>query len=320
MSNILRLLSEKTGLHEYLIKQIISSAPTRYKSYEIPKRTGGLRQIAQPAREVKLLQRAFIETSLARLPIHAAATAYREGLSILDNAKPHLGAGPILKMDFKDFFPSIKKKDWVHYCNKFEIFADEQDIDLTSLLLFYEPKGLKGLRLAIGAPSSPMLSNVLMFEFDTIITKLVTDDQVVYTRYADDLTFSAPRTGYLKDVIHNVKKTLRNLRHPKLQINEEKTTYITRKYHRSITGITLSNDGRATIGRPLKRQIFAAVYHAKEGKLNEEEMMKLCGYLAFINAVEPNFIGVLKRKYGDELIVQIQHKVKVGSSALSRLQ
>jgi RNA-directed DNA polymerase len=101
--------------------------------------------------------------------------------------------------------------------------------ELTSRLLFYEPSGSTVYRLAIGAPSSPVLSNALMLAFDTKISNLVAEDRVIYTRYADDLTFSVPRTGFLKDVIRNVKRTLRDLDYPHLQINEEKTTYITRK-------------------------------------------------------------------------------------------
>jgi hypothetical protein len=93
MSEIVRLLSVETGLPDSTVRRIMTSAPVRYKEYLIAKRSGGTRQIAQPAREVKLLQRAFVSTFLSSLPIHQCATAYRAGLSIRDNAAPHIGHG-----------------------------------------------------------------------------------------------------------------------------------------------------------------------------------------------------------------------------------
>jgi RNA-directed DNA polymerase len=77
-----------------------------------------MREIAQPAREVKMLQRILIDHLLLTLPVHHAARAYRKGLSIRDNAAPHAGSHPILKMDFKDFFPSIRSSDWEKHCNE----------------------------------------------------------------------------------------------------------------------------------------------------------------------------------------------------------
>jgi RNA-directed DNA polymerase len=82
MSKVLRLLAERTGLNEHSVWRIMLSASARYKTYQIPKRNGGSRLIAQPARKVKLLQRALIETTLTHLPVHEAATAYRRGVSI----------------------------------------------------------------------------------------------------------------------------------------------------------------------------------------------------------------------------------------------
>jgi hypothetical protein len=92
--------------------QIISTAPARYKQYTIPKRRGGVRLIAQPSRELKAIQRYLLETKLSTLPVHAAATGYIKGHNILQNAEHHQHSRVILKLDFVDFFPSIKVPDW----------------------------------------------------------------------------------------------------------------------------------------------------------------------------------------------------------------
>lgn len=168
MSVVLPTLSAWLGLNPNDLAKIIETAPKRYKTFYIKKRSGGLREIAQPAREVKALQRVLVEQFLHQLPIHPAATAYKSGASIAKNAIVHAGATPILKMDFKDFFPSIHASDWAAYCNDCGIF-EGQDILLTQNILFRKAKGDKTLKLSIGAPSSPLISNALLYKFDELV-------------------------------------------------------------------------------------------------------------------------------------------------------
>ena len=297
MSELLRELARRTGLPERNLRRIIATAPERYKHYTIPKRDGGHRAISQPSHELKAVQRAMSEAFLSELPIHPAATAYRLGASLRDNVLPHVHSGPILKMDLKNFFPSIRVQDWTSYCEERSIF-EEEDVNLSGQLLFYRQPGTRALRLAIGAPSSPILSNILMFDFDAAVDEAVSRDKVIYTRYADDMTFSAPRTGHLTVVKRSVAQTIRRVRYPKLEINDEKTVYATKKYRRVVTGLTISNDERVTLGRDRKRLISSQVHHATLGKLSRSELESLSGMLAFANAVEPEFLGSLRRKYG----------------------
>lgn len=306
MSKIVADLAIETGMEMSLVERIMRTAPSRYKTYRIPKRTEGYREISQPAVEVKALQRGLIEILLRELPIHEAATAYRAGMSIKDNALRHAGDGPILKMDFKDFFPSIKPRDWTAYCKQTDALTDSMDIQLTSLLMFHQPKGSSVLRLAIGAPSSPFLSNALLFDFDQAITDAVAKDHVTYTRYADDLTFSAPRTGYLVNVEKSVRAALRGLEYPRLTVNDAKTTRVTRKYGRKVTGVTLTNDGAISIGHDRKRELHTAVYRASQGRLGTDELGKLKGMLGFANSVEPEFIEKLRQRFGHEVVAKIQ--------------
>src|SRR5690606_2158411 len=140
------------------------------------------------------------------------------------------------------------------------------------------------------------------FHFDTLVFGQCYEQGVAYTRYADDLTFSAPRTGHLNSVRKIVEGALRSLSYPKLTINEAKTVVATRKYKRLVTGLILANDGRVTIGREKKRLISAKVHRFILGKLSYLEVARLSGYLAHINAVEPGFLVVLRRKYGDDAV------------------
>ncbi len=110
MSELISILIAGTGLSEFDIRSIVRNASMRYKTYLIPKRSGGFRVISQPAREVKALQRVLVSTIINELPIHPAATAYRHHGSIRDNALAHASNGPILKFDFRNFFRPLSLK------------------------------------------------------------------------------------------------------------------------------------------------------------------------------------------------------------------
>lgn len=307
MSNLTKNLSRETGLNEFDVCKIMQTAPRRYKTFYILKRNNsGKRKISQPAREVKTLQRALVKIFLGNLPVHECSTAYKKGSSIRENALVHKNSGPILKIDFKDFFPSIKRTDWINYCKTTGCLTDPNDIELTASLLFQKQKTLAIPRLAIGAPSSPILSNILMYEFDCQISEALKFKRIKYTRYADDLTFSAPRTGYLHDVHKALSQTIRNINSPRLIINENKTNYATKKYNRTITGLVISNQERVTIGWRRKRLIHAAVHNALKSKLNNTSLRSLAGTLAFVNSSEPEFMEVLIKKYGLDIINKIK--------------
>lgn len=285
-------LFERTAQLTYLsvldIQRIVKTAPRRYKVYSIPKRSGGLRTIAQPSRELKDIQRIVIREVLSRFPIHNCSKAYREGLGIIDNAKPHSGTNPILKMDFKNFFPSIKAHDFEVLCkaNGLELSAD--DMRFCKQVLFWRPSDSQVLQLSIGAPSSPMLSNAIMYELDCLISKHCDDSGITYTRYADDLTFSSAEISSLLSMKEILPKIVGGIKSPALSINNEKSVVVTCARRRTVTGVVLANDGRLTLGRDRKRILRAKINHLAEGTLDDEERLELHGWLSFLKSIEPD--------------------------------
>ncbi|MEM6828539.1 MAG: retron St85 family RNA-directed DNA polymerase [Pseudomonadota bacterium] len=312
MSRVLSFLSKHSGLSTSDVRSIIKRAPRSYKFFQIPKRTKGVREIAQPAREVKALQRLFVR-GLDRLPIHESATAYRRGKSIVHNAELHASpSGIIKKYDFKDFFPNIRSADWEAYCDANTIFVDPIDIELSTDLLFHRPKrNSERLILAIGAPSSPWLSNVLMHDFDTAIAQRVKQDHIVYSRYADDLTFSAPRTGHLTRVDSALKAVLREIQSPRLRLNSAKTVTATTKYKRVVTGLVLTTEGSVSVGRERKRLIRAMLHHAATDRLDGEGIEKLRGLLAFALSVEPSYFTQAIARHQENLPESIRSLLSV---------
>src|SRR5687768_1740331 len=95
------------GLGARDVARLIDSAPARYKVYDIAKRRGGNRTIAQPAKELKIIQRFIVDNKLTAFKTHRAAMGYVTKRNILDNAMMHRENDAILKLDFANFFPSI---------------------------------------------------------------------------------------------------------------------------------------------------------------------------------------------------------------------
>lgn len=297
------------GLDQFDLLQIIRSAPYRYKVYSIPKRSGGSRIIAQPAVELKMIQRWLIEEELDSLPVHKCATAYKAGGSIKKNAEPHRKNRYLLKLDFKDFFPSLKPEHFVAHVNKHlanKYTSDE--LVYLSRLLFYAPKGRRNdLRLSVGAPSSPFISNTLMYDFDRAIYEHCRNSDLRYTRYADDLTFSAAVPNLMGGLIATVRETLNQCPYPALRINHQKTVHTSMKHRRKITGVIISNDGSLSLGRERKRLISAMIHSYLMGRLNSEEANKLKGFISYANDIEPSFVASMVKKYSASVINDIKN-------------
>jgi RNA-directed DNA polymerase len=308
MSELLNLLIVHSGMDLNDLLRVIRTAPRRYKVFEIDKRNGEKREIAQPARELKQLQRIMISEILEKLPVHPAAKAYRAKTSILDNARPHGGNSSILKMDFENFFPSIRSDDWLAYCDDLGLLSPDDRL-ISANILFRQAPLEKLLKLSVGAPSSPILSNILMLRFDEIVVAEAQRRGISYTRYADDLTFSGQRIGMLKDMVKEVERATRKIVRPKLTVNHKKTTFVTTAQRRSVTGVVLANNGDIGIGRDRRRLVSSRVHRAILGQIIGADLRSLAGELAFVNVVEPRFIEWLCAKYGNDAVKRIKRLV-----------
>lgn len=307
IDEILRKIIYPRPMLEYLIL----TAPRRYKVYNIPKRNGkGCRTIAQPTRLVKTIQKECIEYLLIKCPIHFAATAYVATKSIRDNAIKHKNNNFMLKMDFKNFFNNITEYDLKKYIKKHHNDCDipwtDKDCEDLCNILFWRPKNKYERILSIGAPSSPALSNILMYDFDENVSKFCSENNVVYTRYADDLTFSCNEAFKLKDIEKYVKDVVQSIDFPTLIINEDKTVHTSKKKNRHITGITITNDGQLSLGYKRKIVLKSLIHKYINNELDKKKILYLCGMLNFAISIEPEFVQRMQNKYGKEVIMDIR--------------
>lgn len=294
-------------------------APKKYKVFYIKKKgSDKLREVAQPSPDVKNVQRAVVSTLLYKLPIHSSAKAYVKGLSIYDNAKEHKDNIFLLKMDFKNFFPSIRPDDLLLCLRKNGIDISDFEYNILKHYLFRRERGDNTLRLCIGAPSSPIISNIVMYDLDCKIVSFCEGIDVPYTRYADDLTFSSDSVDKLNVVFEFIQKLLYSCESPRLNINKSKTRFVGKGRSRRVTGVIISNDGNLGIGRYLRKKIKALVHLYNNGGVKVKDIPYLQGMLSHIRSIEPGYYDSLRLKYGDELFKRLNLEASRISKKLNR--
>jgi RNA-directed DNA polymerase len=298
--NLTDLLARKLPLSPGELQLLITTAPNRYKLHTIEKRHNrGKRLIAQPTAEVKIVQKLLQGNLQKILPIHENAKAYRLKTSIKDHAEPHAKQRYLLKIDFENFFPSITSDDFSQHLSEFTDL-NQNEIKELCQVFFWRPKGANRLVLAIGAPSSPWLSNTILYDFDFHLSNYCQDNGIIYTRYADDLALSTNTRNILEEAFIYVRTLCANLSYPQLTINEDKTVFTSKKFNRTLTGLVLSNDGSVSIGRDKKREVRALANYYSRGLLEPEKIAHLRGLLAFTLSIDRTFNTSIKRMLGQK--------------------
>lgn len=292
---------------ELTVDDAIINGPKMYKVYAIPKRNGGRRIIAHPSRPLKAVQRDLIEILKCQLPIHDAAFAYQQGKSIKGNAEVHRFNKFFLKMDLSNFFNSIDVELFYNHLDLNSININIEDKSTIKNIIFWRPQKNEtgGLRLSVGAPSSPLISNFIMYKFDSIISEVCASFKIKYSRYADDLFFSTTVKGVLFKIPDIVEFILKSKYDDVLTINKSKTSFSSKAHNRHITGITITNSNELSLGRNRKRYISSLVHKYRIGLLDNNATESLQGLLAFAKNIEPEFLMRLKNKYSSDVIESI---------------
>ncbi|MFW1983296.1 retron St85 family RNA-directed DNA polymerase [Acinetobacter guillouiae] len=299
--NISNKLQNYLYMTEEELFKFSKTCPHRYKVYPILKKNGGQRIIAHPAKELKYIQRFIVNTLKSKISIHHCSFAYKNNINIKHNALLHSSNTYILKMDFKDFFPSITPLIFFNALKNQNIYLSKLDSALLANLLFWKPHRKQKIILSIGAPSSPLISNIVMYEFDNQIFSLCKELNITYSRYADDLTFSTQEKNLLHILPKEIKRILNSTYNKKIRINSEKTSFISKSFQRKVTGLIITNDNKVSIGRDKKRLISSMLHKYKLGILKQkEDIEKLTGLLSFAFYIEPDFQNKMIKKYGLE--------------------
>lgn len=196
----------------------------------------------------------FLETAIPGFP-HPQCFGYVRGLNIRDNAGRHVGATLLLKADIKDFFPSINKS------RVEKLFVDlrvnsEVATQLTSFLT------IDG-KLPLGLPTSPIIANAICHGMDGDLSKLATNSDSTYSRYADDISFSTNATLPKAEAISVIVARYG------FELAKEKTRVSKRGQNHYVTGLSISDPRAPHAPRSMKRNLRQELYFAKTFGLDD---------------------------------------------------
>jgi hypothetical protein len=299
---LIKKISDELNLPQQMLTEALLMSRKYVKHLKIKKRDGTLRTVYQPSKKLKIIQYWLIEHIFKDFKVHPAATAFLKGTSIKTNVDRHKKGRYFLKLDFKDFFPSIHFTDLepiLHNCAK----VTNQEIKVDELLQIVRDSCFYvNNLLPIGYPTSPLISNIVMYEFDSkIITALSDDDKYgksCYTRYADDLTFSTNVKGACNNIQRLVEEVLNNMTSPKLKPNPTKTRFVTSSGGSAIvTGLRICHDGHMTIHRDYKDKVRLMISLYNKGLLSGNDILSLKGHLSYVRYVDGAFYTKLQKKH-----------------------
>lgn len=273
-------------INENDLREILDYVPGQYNTFTLRKRSGGYRYIHAPSEQLMKVQQAIHHRILTSVAIHPAAMGFRQGVSVSANARAHLGKKHVLKVDLHDFFPSIRSR---RVMAAFEEIGYPHPVArvLTELCCLKR-------KLPQGAPTSPALSNIIALSMDKKMVALANHYGLVYTRYADDLTFSGDCVSK-KSLLPMIQQIVEE---EGFTLNRKKTRFLSGHKRKIITGISISSGEKLTIPKAKKREIRKNVHFILTKGLKEHQsyigstdpvyLKRLLGYLAYWHSVEPD--------------------------------
>ena len=195
-------VSKILGIKDRSLRYFLYGVGTEnlYHEIEIKKRNGGIRKICAPEDKLKNIQRKMLHILEEVYRKKPAAYGFINDKSNVSNAQNHCKRELILNIDLKDFFDQIHFGRVFGLLKKEPYSIGEEAAKVIAQLVCYKGK------LPQGAPTSPIISNMICSPLDTQLTHLAKRYKLVYTRYADDITFSTHRNKFpieIVDIVEN---------------------------------------------------------------------------------------------------------------------
>lgn len=284
-------IADDLKLSDTYVRKIIDRAAFYYRDYYIPKKDGRKRLISQPSPELKSFQYWTVINILKKLPVSRGSFAYKQGDSISKHANYHKDSKFIFHTDIKHFFPSIHSKLLDSVIKAYLNCITSLGLDLSEAIDTINKICFRKDSLCIGTVSSPIISNIVLYDFDETMIKYCSEKNYRYSRYADDIYISSSQ--FLpKDIKASVSKKVNSYG---FEINNTKTWFKSTKCCRKITGLVLTNDGGVSLGlkrrKEIEKMLYNGLIHHKGNK------SQIIGYLAFLKDIEPITYSKLLIKY-----------------------
>ena len=213
---------------------------SNYTNFKIPKKNREPREIYSPKRQLKYIQRKLLNVFYEFYDDNSCIYGFLKNKSIVDNSKKHIGKKCVINIDLKDFFPSITFYR-INGLLKKSPFNFNRDISIIiANLVTYNNF------LPQGAPTSPLLSNFICRNLDKQLSKYAKIHDAIYTRYADDITFSVNNNNAVKYFIDEIDEVSINgslkgiIERNGFKVNEKKVRKSYIESHQEVTGIVVN--------------------------------------------------------------------------------
>lgn len=290
-----------------------------YNEFYIPKKHGGLRKIDAPNDELKETLRDLVKLlrSFGML-YHTANYAYVSKRCAVDSIKRHQAHGSrwFLKTDFSDFFGSTTLEFVMRMLGMIFPFCE----------IIKDPTGKAELEKALslgfldgglpqGTPLSPALTCVMMIPIDHRLANALSERDMVYTRYADDILVSAKNDFKYKEIEAFINKVVHEEFNAPFFIKPEKTRYASSAGRNWNLGVMLNKDNQITIGHAKKKVLKAMINNyitdMKAGKrwpLNDVQVFR--GHIAYAVSIERDYIHHIIQEYNKKYGVHLMAMIK----------
>lgn len=288
---IIEKMSLDLNLDTGYLTNLASNAFRYYRSYNIPKKNGKLRRISQPSPELKTVQYWIVENILSKIPVAPSACAYSRGSSIKKHADLHKNSRFFLHIDIHHFFPSIHSSHLIPFLEKHKDVFYSSGFDYFTDLYYLKKICFRKDMLCIGAVSSPIISNIIMYDFDISMDEYCQNRNFIYTRYADDIYISS-RRFINPEVFDHVKSHLESLG---FAINPDKSRFFSSKGQKKVTGLILTTDNQISVGTVRRNEIKKLIYDKLVHHVGDAE--SILGYLSFLRDIEPDTYNNIIIKY-----------------------
>ena len=255
------------------LRAMVKSLPDLYHRFALPKASGGRRWILAPAPVLKRVQRRLLRRLLYRLKAHPAAHGFVPNRSIVTNARSHVGHNWVLALDIEDFFPSVPFPAIAEVIEELTGLSEQERTWVRRLVTHQRA-------LPQGAPTSPYLANLSFRGVDAELSALSISAGLVYTRYADDLSFSGEciPPGFVAAVQEQLSPA-------GYRLASAKTRFMGRHTRQTVTGLVVNE--KLQLPRPLRRWLRAVLYDIGQRGLPAAlsrspgmSQARLLGYLA----------------------------------------
>lgn len=217
----------------------------KYVEFSIPKKSGEHRVILAPSTAIKILQRKLSQILYSVYEPKVTVHGFSPGRSIVTNAQQHIRKRFVLNIDLQDFFGSI------HFGRVRGIFIAPPYNCPKDVATILAKMCCHLGKLPQGAPTSPVISNMICAKIDSQLRILAKDFKCTYTRYADDITFSTTLPIFPREIAYiNCQedqievilgdKLISIIQNNGFQINKNKVRLQHKSHHQEVTGLTVN--------------------------------------------------------------------------------